>query len=73
MLIEWENLNLIVAREAIHKGKNNASSIVVDYLIDIGSGKVVFWTSSIQIPKIDTIPNNAMFFVYRDYVGHSFR
>ena len=72
MLVEQENINLIVAREAIHEGKNNASNTVVDYLIDIGSGKLVFWTSLIQIHKIDTNPNSAMFFVHRDYVGHPF-
>ena len=56
----------------VEPGKNNASDTVMDYLIDIGSGKVVFWTSSIQIPKIDTNPNSTLFFVHRDYVGHPF-
>ena len=63
---------MIITGEAIHKGKNNALGIVVDYLIDIGSGKVVFWIGSIQIPKIDTNPNCNLFFVHRDYVGHPF-
>ena len=63
---------MIVAGEAINKGKSNASSTVVNYLINIGSGKVVFWTSSIQIPKIDTNPNSTLFFVHKDYVGHPF-
>ena len=35
------------SQKAIHKGENNASNTVIDYLIDIGSGKVVFWTSSV--------------------------
>ena len=61
-----------LAREAIHKGKNNASGTVIDYLIDIGSGKIVFWTNWIQIPKIDKNPNGTLFFVHRDYVGHPF-
>ena len=72
MLIDGQYLNLIVAEKSIHKGKNNASGIVVDYLINIGSGEVVFWTSLIQIPKIDTNPNISLFFLHRDYVGHPF-
>ena len=42
MLVGQENLNLIVAGESIHEGKNNASGTVVDYLIDIRSGEVGF-------------------------------
>ena len=72
MLISVHNFNLIIVREAIHEGKNNASGTVINFLIDIGSGKVVFWKSSVQIPKIDTNPNSTLFFVHKDYVGHPF-
>ena len=72
MLVGWENINLIVAGEAIHEGKNNAFGTVVDYLIDIGSREIVFWTNPIQISEFDTNPNSALIFVHMDYVGHPF-
>ena len=43
------------------KEKNNASCIVVDYLIDIGSREIVFWTSPIQIYEVDIDSNSALF------------
>ena len=72
MLIGWENLNLIIAEKSIHKGKNDAFGVVINYLIDVGTGKVVFWTSSIQVPKIDTNPNSTLNFIHKEYVGHPF-
>ena len=72
MLIQRDNFDLIIARKAIHEGKNDTSSIVVDDLIDVGSGVILFGTSSIQIPKIDANPDSTLLFVHGNYIGYPF-
>ena len=69
MLIWREDFNLIIAWKATHEWKDDASNIFIDYLIDIGSGEIVFGTSPIQIPKIDANADSSLFFVHRNYIG----
>ena len=72
MLIGWDYLNLIIARKSIHEWEDDTSSAVIDDLINVRCGEIVLWTSSIQIPKIDTNPNGTLFFVDRDIARHPF-
>jgi hypothetical protein len=69
VLIGWVDLNLVVAREAIHEGKSLVADTIIDNLVNEGCWKIVFGTSMIEIMKIHTNTNSALFFVYRDGVG----
>ena len=50
-LIYWINLDLIVAREPIHKGKYLMAGTVIDNLVDERGCKVVFRESMVDIMK----------------------
>ena len=70
VLIGWVNLDLVVAREVVHKGESFMASAIVDNLIDERRWEVVFWTSVIEIAKVGTNANRALFFVDRYKVGN---
>jgi hypothetical protein len=69
VLIGWVNLNLVVARETIHEGQSLVTGAIIDNLVDKGHWKVVFGTGMIEIAKVCTDTDSALFFVNRDGVG----
>jgi hypothetical protein len=69
ILICWVNLDLIVARETIHEGQSLVACTVIDNLVDERGREVVFGTSMIEIMKVSTNTNSALFFVNEDGVG----
>ena len=70
ILIGWVDLNLVIARESIHKGDSLVADAVVDNLIDERSWKVVFGTCVIEIMKVCANADSAMFFVNGYRVGN---
>jgi hypothetical protein len=69
VLICWMDLDLIVAREAIHEGHSLMACTVIDNLVDERRWEVVFGTSMIEIAKVSTDTNSALFIVNRGGVG----
>jgi hypothetical protein len=69
VLIDWMNLDLVVARETIHEGQSLVTHAIIDNLVDEGRWKIVFWTSVIEVVKVCTDTDSALFFVNRDRVG----
>jgi hypothetical protein len=47
VLIDWVNLNLVVAREIVNEGKILVVGTIIDNLVDKGRWKIVFGTSVI--------------------------
>jgi hypothetical protein len=70
ILIGWVDLNLVIARESIHKGESLVASAVVDDLIDEGRWKVVFGTCIIEIVKVGADADSALFLVDGYRVGN---
>ena len=70
VLIDWVDLNLVIARESIHKGESLMAGAVVDNLIDEWRWEIVLWTSVVEIAKVDADANGALFFVDRYRVGN---
>jgi hypothetical protein len=63
ILIGWVDLNLVIARESVHKGESLVVSAVVDNLIDERRWKVIFGTCIIEIAKVCENTDSALFFV----------
>jgi hypothetical protein len=57
------NLNLVIARESVHKGKSLVAGAVINNLINKGRWKIVFWTCIIKIAKVCENANGTLFFV----------
>jgi hypothetical protein len=70
ILIGWVNLNLVIAKESVHKGKSLVDGTIIDNLIDKGHWKIVFWTCVIEIVKVGENANGALFFVDGYRVGN---
>ena len=70
MLILGNNVDLIILGETIHERENFTSGAVIDNLIDERGRKVVFWTSFVDIPIINTYMNGALFLVTWDKIGN---
>jgi hypothetical protein len=70
ILIGWVDLNLVVARESIHKGESLVAGTVVDNLINERRWKVVFWTCVIEIAKFGANVDSALFFVDGYRIGN---
>jgi hypothetical protein len=70
MLILENNVDLIIPRETIHEREYFTFGAVIDNLIDEGGRKVVFGTSFVDIPIINTYTNGALFLVNRDKIGN---
>jgi hypothetical protein len=68
VLICWMDLNLIVAKEPIHKGQCLVANTIIDDLVDERGWEVVFGTSMVEITKVCVDANSAMFFVHKDGV-----
>ena len=65
ILIGWVNLNLVIAREFVHKGESLVASVVIDNLVDERHWEVVFWTCIIEIVKVCANTDSALFFCRR--------
>ena len=70
ILIDWVNLDLVIARESIHKGKSLVVGAVIDNLIDERRWEVVLGTCIIEIAKVGANANGALFFVDGYRVGN---
>jgi hypothetical protein len=70
ILIVWVDLNLIIARESVHKGESFMADAVVDNLINERHWKVVFGTCVIEITKVCENVDSALFFVNGYRVGN---
>jgi hypothetical protein len=70
VLIGWVDLNLVIARESVHKGESLVTDAVVDNLIDEWRWEIVFWTSVVEIAKVGADANGALFFVDGYRVGN---
>jgi hypothetical protein len=64
------DLNLVVAKESVHKGESLVASAVVDNVIDERRWKVVFGTCVIEIAKVYANADSALFFVDGYRVGN---
>ena len=73
MLVSWEYVNLIIAREAVHKGEDFVASTIIDNLVDEWRGIIVLGTSVIDISIINTDSNSALPFGDRYYIGDPIR
>ena len=70
ILISWVDLNLVIAKESIHKGDILVADAVVNNLIDERRWKVVFGTCIIDIAKVSANTDSALFFVDGYRVGN---
>jgi hypothetical protein len=70
VLIDWVNLNLVIARESIHEGKSLVVGTIIDDLIDEGCWEVVFGTCIFEIVKVGADANRPLFFVDGYRVGN---
>jgi hypothetical protein len=70
MLILRNNVDLIIPGETIHEREDFTSDAIVDNLIDEGGRKVVFGTSFVDIPIINTYTNGSLLLVNRDKIGN---
>jgi hypothetical protein len=70
ILIHWMDLDLVVAREAIHEGQGLMAGTIIDEMFDERGREVFFGTCMVDIAKVSAYVNNALFFVDRDRVGN---
>ena len=61
---------MVIARESVHKGESLVVGSVVDNLIDERCWKVVFGTCVIEIAKVRTDVDSALFLVDGYRVGN---
>jgi hypothetical protein len=70
MLILGNNVDLIIPGETIHEREDFTFGTIIDNLIDKGGRKVVFGTSFVDIPIINTYMNGALFLINWDKIGN---
>jgi hypothetical protein len=70
VLIGWVNLDLVIARESVHKGESLVAGAIVDNLIDERRWEIVFGTCIVEIAKVGANANGALFFVDGYRVGN---
>ena len=73
MLVGGCNIDLVIAREAIHKRVNFTSCALVNKLIDEGRREVILRIGTIDITVINTDSNSALLFVHRNYIRDPIR
>jgi hypothetical protein len=66
------DLDLIIARESIHKGKYLTSNTLVNNIINEGCREVVYKTRFIQICKLHGHMNSSLLFIHGNRVGYPF-
>jgi hypothetical protein len=69
VLIYWVDLNLIIARELIHKGQCLMANKIIDDLVDGRGWEFVFGTSMVEVVEVSVDANSSLFFVKKDEVG----
>ena len=72
MLVFRFDLDLIVARETIHKRKHLTSHTCIYDLVNKWCGVVVLRTGFIEVSKVSTNANSPLLFINRNRVGHPF-
>ena len=68
MLVLKFNLYLVVSGKAIHKGKNLATSTLIQNMINKWCGEIVLRTGTIQITKINTYADYSLLLINRNGV-----
>ena len=68
VLIGWENVDLIITRKSIHKGKNLTPCIIINDLIDERGGIVILRIGSINITIINTNTNLSLLLIHRNNI-----
>jgi hypothetical protein len=63
MLVFRFDLYLIISQKTIHERKSLATGAFIEYLVNEWCGKIIFWTGFVQIMKIHTYVNRALFLV----------
>jgi hypothetical protein len=69
-MVSRMNLDLIIAQESIHKGKNLMAHASNENLVDKRHEVIIFGTILIKITKISIDLSSTLFFVNRDTIGH---
>lgn len=72
LLIFWENFNLIVSGETIHKGKNFTTGTIINDLVDKSGRVIVLRTCLIKIPIINTNLDSTSFLSNGHGIGNPF-
>jgi hypothetical protein len=67
-LVLGNNIDLIISRETIHQREDFTFGTIVDDLVDEGGRKVVFRTSFVNIPIINTHADCALLLVDWDEI-----
>jgi len=70
MLISGCNIDLVIPRETVHKGKHFTSGTLVNELINEGCGEVILRTGLVDVTVINTDSNGTLFFIHRDDIGN---
>jgi hypothetical protein len=70
VLISWVDLNLVIARKSVHKGKSLMVGAVINNLINEQRWEVVLGTCIVEIVKIGANANRSLFFVDGYRVGN---
>ena len=70
MLIRRKNVNLVIPRKPIHKGKNVTPSIVINDLINKRSRIIILRASMVNVTVINTDMNGTLFIIYRNNIGN---
>ena len=63
------NVNLVVARESVHKGKYLTLDTFINDMIDKQIGVIVLRISSIDISVINTNPNGPLLLIEMNNIG----
>lgn len=61
MLVYQENVDMIIAREAIHKGKYLTTGTIINNLVNQRGEIIVLRTSTIYVPIINVHTNYLLF------------
>ena len=64
VMVFFLDLDLVVSEKTVHKSEGLMSSACIDDLVDERCGEVVFGTRLIEIMKVCTNANGALFFIH---------
>lgn len=71
VLIGKEDINLVISKKSIHKGKYLTQITFVDDFVDKGTQIVIFRTSLINISIVDTNMYSPLFLGYWNNIGNT--
>ena len=72
VLILRFNLNLIIPKKAVHKGKYLASCTLIQNLVYEWCGEFIFRTGLIQVFKVSAHPDSSILLIYGNRVENPF-